>query len=61
MDPEQFSRRMEELKEYATTTYLNGRRIVEQDNGIVVAVFDLPQETHVGLVIRSKISHALAS
>ena len=34
---------------------------MEQDDGVIVAVYELPAETHVGFVIRSKVSQALAS
>ena len=34
---------------------------MEQDDGVIVAVYELPAETHVGFVIRSKVSQSLAS
>ena len=60
-DPESFAKKIDDTKERALTEDLNGRRTVEQDNGTIVAVYDLPPETHVGLVIRSKVSFILAS
>jgi len=38
-----------------------GRRIVEQDDGVIVAVYELPSETHIAFIIRSNVSQALAS
>ena len=34
---------------------------MEQDDGVIVAVYELPASTHVAFIIRSKVSQALAS
>ena len=60
-DQTEFEKKIEDVKRSAISEDLVGRKIVEQDDGVIVAVYELPAETHVGFVIRSKVSQALAS
>ena len=60
-DQAEFAKKIEEVKRIAISEDLIGRKIVEQDDGVVVAVYELPAGTHVAFVIRSKVSRALAS
>ena len=52
-DPTAFAKKIDDVKKTAISEDLSGRRIVEQDDGVGVAVCDLPPETHVGIVIGS--------
>ena len=60
-DQTEFEKKIEDVKRSAISEDLVGRKIVEQDDGVIVAVYELPAETHVGFVIRSRVSQALAS
>ena len=52
-DPTAFAKKIDYVKKTAISEDLSGRRIVMQDDGVGVAVYDLPPETHVGIVIGS--------
>jgi hypothetical protein len=52
-DPTAFAKKIDDVKKTAISEDLSGRRIVEQDDNVGVAVYDLPPETHVGIVIGS--------
>jgi hypothetical protein len=60
-DQAEFAKKIEEVKRIAISEDLIGRKIVEQDDGVIVAVYELPAGIHVAFVIRSKVSRALAS
>jgi hypothetical protein len=60
-DPTAFAKKIDDIKKTAISEDLNGRRILEQDDGVSVAVYDLSPETHVGIVIGSCVSQASAS
>ena len=52
-DPTAFAKKIDCVKKTAISENLSGRRIVMQDDGVGVAVYNLPPETHVGIVIGS--------
>jgi hypothetical protein len=60
-DPTAFAKKIDEVKRIAISEDLIGRKIVEQDDGVIVAVYKLPAGKHVAFVIRSKVSQAVAS
>ena len=60
-DTTAFAKKFDDVKRTATSEDLNGRQIVEQDDGVIVAVYQLKSETHVAFLIRSKVNQALAS
>jgi hypothetical protein len=52
-DPTAFAKKIDDLKKMAISEDRSGRRIVEQDDGVGVAAYDPPPETHVCIVIGS--------
>ena len=53
-DQAEFAKKIEDVKNSAISDDLVGLKIVEKNDGVIVAVYELPAGTHVAFVIRSK-------
>ena len=60
-DKAEFAKKIEEVNKIAISEDFIGRKIVEQDDGVIVAVYESPSETHAAFHISSKVNRALAS